>query len=205
MIGDDDDVGFDEDDPDEMTAVAGFLRDAGKTAEADAVADHVRNLIEERDELPAVHETGDALLAWLGDEWNDFFVEQWGDDFHGKLARAEAALEGSAYEEVFRRAVARGDKRTLTDLLLASEKAVRDLKMPVDTSHYSDEAAPPATSPTDRIRLQREIDRIHTEHPVGTDSYISKPVQNRLQMLYARLHGEDEIFTARWPGHTPGG
>ena len=52
------------------------------------------------------------------------------------------------------------------------------------------EPPPETNSPIDRSKIQREIDAIYKE-TFGTREYSSPEVQNRLQMLFSRLHGED--------------
>jgi hypothetical protein len=191
-IGDDDEE-FDADDVDAVTTLAADLRARGLTADANQVADLAMQMGEEDDDRPAIHTAGDEILSRSGD-YGELLVEEWGDDFHGKLARAEAALEDAPdAASAFASAVRRDDWQTAIDLLIDAERLSREYRIEPQNFNYSAEPAPPTASPTDRIQIQREIDRIYAEFPSGTREHSRPEVQHRLQALFARLHGEEPI------------
>ena len=73
----------------------------------------------------------------------------------------------------------------------------RQLGVPAENFNYRPEPAPAITSPTDKIKVQQEIDHIYAENPPGSREYTRREVQNRLAMLFAMLAGEGPVVGKR--------
>jgi hypothetical protein len=185
-------AGFSADSPDDIRIFARHMEAQGDMVAAGALAARAFELEAEQDAAkPAVWEAEETLVKALPEDMAQELVDSWGADFADRLVRAENVIENMGQGDAFLAAVRRNDARMVFSLLTVADRFAVENGIQGDRSGYSHEPAPATGDEFDKLQIQREIDRLWQLGPAGSDE--RRRVQNRLDYLFGRLHGEGEI------------
>jgi hypothetical protein len=188
-----DNAGFDADNPDDIRIFARHMEAQGDHMAANALAARAAELEMEIDAAkPAVWEAEETLVKAMPEDMMQELIDSWGADFADRLVRAESVLDDMGAGDAFLAAVKRGDARMVFGLLTVADRFAVQNGIQGDRSGYSHEPAPATGDEFDKLQIQREIDRLWALGPAGSPE--RRQVQNRLDYLFGRLHGEEPII-----------